>query len=395
MDVTDLRWSAFLLQSVVYAHMLGIRSDVPSCSFLQLDKFSSRTHLVAAKAPSALKNMWFHASSREAELLYKGCGRSNVSSRSPSFVILGVQKAGTSSVTAALRNYTCRSIAHEPHFFDSGNYSDRPVPAARLNEYLGQQWGHCNQDSILFEKSPSYYWQAWTPLRMCESLGTERPVVLFLRDPVARAYSSFYHSVSDRQLNGEFVLRPRQVALTPEGFDELAQVEVAIVQSCGGVPSGDLQLDLRARANFSACCKSVTKELGFENWNGCECDISHDQICGVFGEKVESQVRMGIYAPYLRNWLQYYQSANVYIYIVEETVFPDMERVVWELACTLFPAKAPASCAGQARLGQNLKLNSASSKQPPMLKQTYNLLKEFYRPFNRELEALIGRSVPW
>jgi hypothetical protein len=106
---------------------------------------------------------------------------------------------------------------------------------------------------------------------------------------------------------------------------------------------------------------------------------------------------MSIYAPYIRNWLKYFHPGNIYMYVVEESVFTDMERVEWELACDINLVR-PTICEGREgsmRLGRSKKVNSSTKKKPPMLGKTFKMLKEFYRPFNHELKALLGRDLPW
>jgi len=367
----------------------------------------------ATSAPSALKSagwaagtsvvgsgamdgsgdvLYFHPLASTSKLV--DCGQPMYGNRlGPAFVLLGVQKAGTTSVRAALMDagLACSSAAAECHMFDNAKWARTPVSSSALDSYENQWLVRQNKGGCAgprFEKTPGYYDQEWAPLRMCQSLGATQKVVLFLRDPVARAYSSFYQGAKDVDL-----------PISAAGFDQLVQLEISIVRECGGLPTGNLTHDLQHREGFATCCNSVTTRLGITNWAGCHCKFSSRPVkCGVFGDRYHSEIRRGIYAPAVRNWLQFFPAQNVFIYVVEESVFSDMRRVIWELACDVGGAELaarPDECASNTRLGKVEAMNSQTKGKEEMWASTHKTLSDFYAAYNRDLETVLGRAVHW
>ena len=98
------------------------------------------------------------------------------------------------------------------------------------------------------------------------------------------------------------------------------------------------------------------------------------------------------YVPrYLKNWLAYFAPQNVFVYIVEESLFPSMPEVAYELICVV----GGAPCETEKNFGREEHTNSESRGKSPMWNSTRKLLAEFYAPYNRELELLLGRKVNW
>lgn len=359
--------------------------------------------------------LWFHADSPEAISLYKGCTPVSYSWQpdlKPTFLIIGVQKSGTTSVKGALRKYVCAGSGGEAHFFDDPALSRNPPTAAQLQTYE-QRWQICPErhDGELrgrYEKTPSYYYQLWAPLRACEALGGEQQkVVLFLRDPVQRALSSFFES------------RTKRLKATTEDFDRLVNLDIDIFEKCGGVPKSPGLAEKYANIsqqkknsisfeNFETCCSDVAISHGLKNWPGCGfCDKEETANgrfpfrCGAYGSKVAAHVRMGLYVFFVQNWLRYFKAHNMRIYIVEESLFRgDMPRVVYELSCSMADEKngqknalACDSAKSKKSLGEDRHANTRD--HPTMWESTRKKLTDFYEPFNRDLERLIGRNLPW
>lgn len=105
----------------------------------------------------------------------------------PTFVIVGAQKCGTSTLTATLRRHPQVFMARpkELHFFtrrfDQGieSYAASFTPKPRH-----RAWG---------ETTPLYLYDAAARHRMCSTL-PEAKLVVILRDPVKRAYSHYWHA---------------------------------------------------------------------------------------------------------------------------------------------------------------------------------------------------------
>lgn len=131
----------------------------------------------------------------------------------PDFVIIGAQKAGTTSLYAALVSHpdVRPAFRKEVHFFDTEHFSD-----------LGWYRRHFpidRGDWITGESSPYYLFHPAVPKRVASIL-PDVALIAILRDPVARAISQFHHAQ-----NWGFEDRPIEVALDPETSDELAPID--------------------------------------------------------------------------------------------------------------------------------------------------------------------------
>jgi len=107
------------------------------------------------------------------------------------FIIAGVQKAGTTSLDAFLRQHPdiCMAKKKEPHFFDT-----RPPTGIRLLDYWLYHrqfdWNAWRDGCVLGEATPIISW--WSGA--LERVWTYNPriqIVVILRDPVERAWSHY------------------------------------------------------------------------------------------------------------------------------------------------------------------------------------------------------------
>jgi hypothetical protein len=107
----------------------------------------------------------------------------------PDFVILGAQRAGTTTLYAALAEHpqVRPALVKEIHFFDR-NYA-RGLPWYRAHFSRGAP------GTIAGEATPYYLFHPDVPERVAGALPAARFVVL-LRDPVARAWSHYHHERS-------------------------------------------------------------------------------------------------------------------------------------------------------------------------------------------------------
>lgn len=123
----------------------------------------------------------------------------------PTFLVIGAQKAGTSSLFKYLIQHPdilAPVVKKEIHFFDL--YYNR-----------GRYWYQGNfplrnEKKITGEKSPYCLFHPLAPERCWRSYSNLRLIVL-LRDPVMRAYSHFHHEIKNRRES-----RPLRQALTED-----------------------------------------------------------------------------------------------------------------------------------------------------------------------------------
>ena len=135
----------------------------------------------------------------------------------PDFVVVGAQKAGTSSLYGQLAAHpsVIPALRKEVHFFDRP-----PAPLARYRawfptiaarERLAARTGR----GITGEATPYYLCHPAVPQRLREAVPEAR-VIAVLRDPVARAVSGYHHAV---RVGDE--RRPIEVALDPAAAEDL------------------------------------------------------------------------------------------------------------------------------------------------------------------------------
>ncbi|MEC4805646.1 MAG: sulfotransferase [Jaaginema sp. PMC 1079.18] len=125
----------------------------------------------------------------------------------PNFLIVGAQKAGTTSLYAYLKQHpqVLPAQQNEVHFFDykfnKGELLYRSYfPTIAEIEY---QQNRLNQKIITGETSPSYLFNPLVASRIAKLLPTVK-IIILLRDPVTRSYSHYQHEVRKGRENLTF-----------------------------------------------------------------------------------------------------------------------------------------------------------------------------------------------
>eukprot|EP00401_Gymnodinium_catenatum_P052350 CAMPEP_0117526712 /NCGR_PEP_ID=MMETSP0784-20121206/36425_1 /TAXON_ID=39447 /ORGANISM="" /LENGTH=382 /DNA_ID=CAMNT_0005322945 /DNA_START=39 /DNA_END=1185 /DNA_ORIENTATION=- len=322
----------------------------------------------------------FQANSAEAHSLFRGCSRSDVYALSGSrqhgaaVIVAGSQKGGTTSFMLAANRWKwnvslCMHRKGEAHFFGQLKWKNKPVTSSAMAQYFAG-WSSCRATDILYEKTPAYLRTPWVPSRICE-VWPQVKIVFLLRHPIHRAYSGFLQTTG------------RKAALA--SFTQLALTEVALVRQCGHSP----QLHLGHDAAFTACCWRVVKAYRMDPNLVCTCssDILDGDRCDPdAGHMYASPVRHSIYVHHLRFWFQRFRVSEMLFYKSED-FFERMEYAIPEIACFARPS---TMCPGKAR---RVHVNSKRSKHPDMWNSTYNLLQDFFTPYNQELDVLLGRNI--
>lgn len=150
----------------------------------------------------------------------------------PDFVVIGAQKAGTSSLYGQLSAHpsVVPAVRKEVHHFDR--------PPTGLDRYRAWFPRRATLDrvarrtgrGITGEATPFYLCHPAVPVRMRAVLPDVR-LIAVLRDPVARAISGYHHAV---RVGDE--TRPIEVALDPSAGDELAPETDAAWYDAPGCP---------------------------------------------------------------------------------------------------------------------------------------------------------------
>lgn len=108
----------------------------------------------------------------------------------PHWMLIGVPKAGTTSLYQAIQGHTQVYVpaTKETHFFSSLHYNKG------LNYYLKTFFPDVAPTQRAGDMSPKYLAHRGTPWRIRRHLGREVRFVVILRDPVARAWSHYCHA---------------------------------------------------------------------------------------------------------------------------------------------------------------------------------------------------------
>ncbi len=106
----------------------------------------------------------------------------------PDFIILGAQKAGTTSLAAWLHSHPQAWVAPEKevHYFD--------LQYARGIDWYRSRFAAAPHELLCGEATPYYLFHPQCAQRMAESLPTTH-LIAILRDPVERALSGYFHAV--------------------------------------------------------------------------------------------------------------------------------------------------------------------------------------------------------
>jgi hypothetical protein len=165
------------------------------------------------KVPSPVKRV-VHLGSRSY-------GRLTAPARmTPSFLICGGQRCGTTSLYRALAAHpvVLKAVLHKGvHYFDTSydrglNWYKGHFPLQRSGSRITQRYGVPAQT---FESSPYYMYHPQAAARIAETLPGVKLVVL-VRDPVERAYSQHAHEVArgyelERDFGSALALEPARL----------------------------------------------------------------------------------------------------------------------------------------------------------------------------------------
>lgn len=110
--------------------------------------------------------------------------------RSLDFLIVGAQKAGTTSLRVFLESITKHVMMSkiEHHFWNrEGQYND----GFGISRYM-DHFAHASKNQLVGEKSPSYLGSYEAPARLHKHFPRVK-LIAILRNPAERAYSAYWH----------------------------------------------------------------------------------------------------------------------------------------------------------------------------------------------------------
>lgn len=274
----------------------------------------------------------------------------------PSFIIIGVQKGGTT----AIFDYLSRHPLIKAPAVKELDYFCSPSMYKMGEKFYRAQFPH-GDGSVLstFEASPGYLMSSKAPGRIREYRADMKLVAIF-RDPVERAYSAWNMY---RKLYRE---DPLWFHKWMKRCDERFRPEM---------------LQARDREKFSSFHHAVTEEIAMIRGGGF---FDFEAVDGIIEAPI---VLVGHYAEQTERYLRYFDRDRILVldYADLKSDAKEVLRVIGD-----FIGLSPADWE-KADLKPVLKGEYESN----MPDETRALLKEYYRPFNESFFKLVGRSFDW
>jgi len=255
----------------------------------------------------------------------------------PDFLIIGAQRAGTTSLHRYLEEHplVCTASVKEVHYFDKHHrrglawyrsfFPTRPY--VRLLQRV--RGGRCR----VGESTPYYLFHPHAPRRVFQTLPSAKLVVL-LRDPVDRAYSHYHHAIR-------------------MGLDDAPTFEEALAREEERL-AGERE-------------KMVADETYFS-----------------FAHQHHAYRARGIYVDQLLTWRQWFPAERLLV-LKSEDLYEDPARTFERVLRFLdLPDRKPSGFPSHNR-GRNPAIDPAVRRR----------LAGFYAPHNRRLEELLGEELGW
>lgn len=243
----------------------------------------------------------------------------------PDFIIIGTQRGGTTSLFNYLNVHPQihLPIIKEIHYFDLQSKKTS-------NWYFAHfPMRYPKSKFITGEASPYYLFHPDVAMRVAQLLPEIRLIVL-LREPVARAYSHYRHSL--------------ELGLEHRSFETAAIEEMDLIQS--GTPISSDNIDLHRHQTFIA---------------------------------------RGLYIEQLENWLNHIPRENILI-LLSERFFQYPHDTFNEILAFLDVE--------EIELPDNFFITyNRGDVNPVMAEDLRRLLRNFYEPFNQQLATQFGLDL--
>lgn len=276
--------------------------------------------------------------------------KGNPKKRFPNVIIIGVKKAGTRALLEILKLHpqVCSS-GPELHFFDR-------------YKYKGMQWYRermplCYENELRIEKTPSYFVTSGVANDIFEyskSLNETLKLIVIVRDPTTRAISDFTQTL-------------RSAKNTGRSFEEVATRQI-----------------------------SQVKTIVNDRW---------------------AAIKIGAYSKHLLRWLRYFSKQQLHLVSGDELIKSPYEEIkALETFLNLTPFikrehfifnKTKGFYCFDKQISQPVQMSKTDKINLRCLgsekgrshvvvsEKILAMLRDYYRPFNKELYTLVGRDFGW
>ncbi|KAK1931909.1 Membrane-associated sulfotransferase kil1 [Phytophthora citrophthora] len=309
----------------------------------------------------------------------------------PSFVVIGAQKAGTTSLYDYILQHDLVWPAKrkETHYFDWRWNKELPDPSTPegAKKHLRYYEDTYLERKILYrfpslmsgEATPSYMLGGKTVInRMKHVIPHCRKILAIMRNPVERAYSH-YSMTADEEGSEQQKLNRGHRHLRGRSFEQLVDDEIKELSKLG-----------------------VHPDMDFEEFDE---KVMRQRV--EFDHGAHSFVARGLYALQLAGWIEAYGKENVLLLTLDEFKTTDNLHVRWTVAFVALFLLTCFGCILQTTMDKvfnfldlpyhRIKDTSAKNtrKYDPIDDSVRAKLTAFYAPYNEKLYALLGRDIGW
>jgi len=280
----------------------------------------------------------------------------------PSWILLGAQKCGTTSVYSHLCRHPLgvRARLRETHFFDWAWPAELKSTEARRAAYherfdLERLTRH--PSLMTGESTPSYLLGGPLVIDRIREVAPHAKLIVLLRDPAARAYSQYQMTIDPEGTAKQRAVRGR-AQWQGRSFRSLVEEELALLKQIG------LTADSEARDFVE---RYLPRVLGLRHGG-------------------HSLLARGLYALQLEPWLEAFGRDAVLVLRTEDMSTAAGAQAVMDQVFSFVGLP-------QAPLLDPRPLNTRAYK--PMALGVQGQLQAFFAPYNRRLEALLGWPEGW
>lgn len=269
-----------------------------------------------------------------------------IQSKKVNFIILGVQKGGTTAAYHYLNQHPNLVGANNK---ETGFFSMDKKYKRGINYYHSFFKKRILRKTVYYEANPIYFYYHFVPKRLFK-YNPDIKFILLLRDPVKRAYSQWNMYRLLRKGDRNAIIKKFAIEANEDYKHRLINI-----------------LTMPEYPSFDEVVKSEINDFNaniFSKW---------------------SILEMGIYVEQLERYLNYYSLDR--FYIVESEEFKKEKVEVLNKFCDFLEIKN-FNWKNLKNYHQREYLNEMSSK-------TKRLLKEFYEPYNQRLYNLVGKTFDW
>ncbi len=275
----------------------------------------------------------------------------------PSFLIVGAQKAATSSLFEYLAQHP---LINYPQTKEIGFFSQNRKYEKGIEWYHAQFSKKRNflKPYLTFEATPEYLYHPDAAQRIFD-YNPKMKIIIILREPVSRAFSA-WNMYREFKENGD---------LKDEKFTNLFPIHL---------PESEVFQAYYQTDEFPSFEEVVEKEMQYIN---ADADTSTP--------KEPSIIRRGIYYPQVKRYFDLFPRENIlvlnYLDFLKPETLNNLLKVVFDFIELLHK-------------GLNEIKTTPANKRSYVQKINFPIqqaLNEFYDPFNQKLWELIGKTFTW